>query len=93
MTSRLWKVDDGAEFRSLAAAASEAPQRYVAILERGRNNWSAYLPDLPGVVATGDSEEDVASKIRDAVAFHLDGMRDDGELIPEPQSHAIWILT
>ena len=63
-------------------------RNYAVIYERGPRNWSAYVPDLPGCVATGATREDVERRMREAIAFHLDGMREDGEPIPEPTTEA-----
>lgn len=60
--------------------------RYGIVIEKTENNFSAYVPDLPGCVATGSTPEEVESNIRDAIRFHLDGFRQDGLPIPEPTS-------
>jgi len=65
--------------------------KFAIVIEKAEGNYSAYVPDLPGCVATGDSIEDVEAQIRQAIAFHLDGMRQDGELIPHPTSHVEYI--
>ncbi len=62
--------------------------RYAIVIEQGENNYSAYVPDLPGCVSVGDTLDEVKSEIREAIAFHLDGMREDGLPIPEPRSYA-----
>lgn len=56
---------------------------YVVIFEKG-NNWSAYVPDLPGCVAAGDTLEETEQLIREAIEFHIEGLRLDNEPIPEP---------
>ncbi|MGA7305893.1 MAG: type II toxin-antitoxin system HicB family antitoxin [Rhodothermales bacterium] len=53
------------------------------VLEHARRNWSAFVPDLPGCVATGRSLEAVLANIKEAIQFHLDGMAEDGAAIPE----------
>lgn len=58
--------------------------RYVIVIEKATGNYSAYVPDLPGCVATGASIEEVNQQIKEAIAFHLDGLREDGLPIPEP---------
>ncbi len=58
--------------------------RYAVVLERAATNFSAYVPDLPGCVATAESREEVLELIREAVDFHLEGMREAGEEIPQP---------
>ena len=60
--------------------------RYAIVIEQAEGNYSAYVPDLPGCVATGASIAEVESEIREAIAFHLDGMREDGLPIPQPSS-------
>lgn len=61
---------------------------YAVIIERGGNNLSAYVPDLPGCVATGRDEADVLKNITEAIRFHIEGMREDGDAVPPPQSVA-----
>jgi predicted RNase H-like HicB family nuclease len=60
--------------------------RYAVVIEKAETNYSAYVPDLPGCVATGASLEEVEREIREAIAFHIDGMRQDGLPIPQPTS-------
>jgi predicted RNase H-like HicB family nuclease len=55
-----------------------------AVVEKGDHNFSAYVPDLPGCVATGATRREVENEIRAAVKFHIDGLKEDGLLIPEP---------
>lgn len=59
---------------------------YVVVIEKARNNYSAYVPDLPGCVATGRTRPAVRKAIRGAIAMHLDGLREDGSPIPKPQA-------
>ena len=61
-------------------------RRYAVIIESGKRNFSAYVPDLPGCVSTGKTLAEVRRNIREAIRFHLDGMREDGDPIPEPTS-------
>lgn len=63
-------------------------KEYVVIYEPGENNWSAYVPDLPGCVAAADTYEETEQLIREAVEFHIEGMLEDGDVIPEPSSVA-----
>lgn len=65
--------------------------RYAIVIERAENNYSAYVPDLPGCVATGATVEEVEQQIREAIEFHLDGMREDGDPIPPPSSHVEYV--
>ena len=60
--------------------------RYAIVIEKAENNYSAYVPDLPGCVATGATVEEVEDQIREAIEFHLDGLREDGVVIPQPAS-------
>ena len=57
---------------------------YRIVIEKSPNNYAAYVPDLPGCVAVGDSRREVTRNIREAIEFHLDGMREDGDPIPPP---------
>jgi predicted RNase H-like HicB family nuclease len=65
--------------------------RYAIVIEKAESNYSAYVPDLPGCVATGVSLEEVEAEIREAIEFHLEGMRDDGVPIPIPQSKVDYV--
>jgi len=65
--------------------------RYAMIIETGQQNYSAYLPDLPGCVATGKTVEEVRERMREAIELHIAGMREDGLPIPEPTSLADYI--
>lgn len=60
--------------------------RYAIVIEKAEGNYSAYVPDLPGCVATGATVEEVEAEIREAIEFHIAGMREDGLPIPEPAS-------
>jgi len=62
------------------------PMRYAIVIEKAEHNFSAYVPDLPGCVATGATVAEVEASLREAIVFHLDGMREDGLQIPQPQS-------
>ena len=56
------------------------------VIEKAEGNYSAYVPDLPGCIATGATPEEAGQHFRDAIRFHLDGLRKDGLPIPEPTS-------
>ena len=60
--------------------------RYAVVIEKGERNYSAYVPDLPGCVSVGDTAEEVKLEIREAIEFHLEGMREDGLPIPKPSA-------
>ena len=62
-------------------------KKYLIVFEKTPNNYSAYLPDLPGCVATGKSEAEVEKNILAAIEIHLQGMREDGDILPEPTSY------
>lgn len=58
--------------------------KYIVVYEQAPRNWAAYVPDLPGCVATGQTRAEVKRHIRQAIRMHLEAMREDGEPIPEP---------
>ena len=62
-------------------------KKYLIVFEKKANNFSAYLPDLPGCIATGKTRAAVEKNIRAAIELHLRGMREDGESLPEPTSY------
>ncbi len=63
--------------------------RYAVVIERADPNFSAYVPDLPGCIATGSTLAETEMEIREAIAFHLEGLRSDGLAIPDPQATVI----
>jgi predicted RNase H-like HicB family nuclease len=65
--------------------------RYVVVIEHAEGNYSAYVPDLPGCVATGDTVAMVETEIRSAIRFHIDGLKEDGEVIPVPTTIAEYV--
>ena len=65
--------------------------RYAIVIEKAEGNFSAYVPDLPGCVATGATVEEVESQMREAIEFHLNGMREDGTTIPPPASRVEYV--
>jgi len=60
--------------------------RYAVVIEKADGNYSAFVPDLPGCVATGRTVEEAEREIRAAIQFHIEGLREDGLSIPEPTS-------
>jgi predicted RNase H-like HicB family nuclease len=66
--------------------------RYAVLFEKTDTGYSAYVPDLPGCIAAGDTLEETAQLMREAIGFHLDGMREDGEPIPEPRTIAEYVV-
>lgn len=67
--------------------------RYAVIIEKGEENYGAYVPDLPGCIAVGDAVEEVERLIREAIAFHIEGMREDGLPIPQPTTLCEYVET
>jgi predicted RNase H-like HicB family nuclease len=65
--------------------------RYAIVIENAGPNFSAYVPDLPGCVATGASIDEVQREIREAIELHLEGMREDGDPIPPPSSSVQYV--
>lgn len=65
--------------------------RYAIVIEKAERNYAAYVPDLPGCVATGVTVEETELQIREAIEFHLKGMREDGTPIPEPSSRVDYV--
>ena len=60
--------------------------RFAVVIEYASTNYSAYVPDLPGCVATGQTIKEVEKKIRSAIKFHLEGLKNDGLPVPKPSS-------
>lgn len=65
--------------------------RYAIVIERAENNYSAYVPDLPGCVATGATVQEAESQIREAIEFHIAGLREDGIAVPQPASRVDYV--
>ena len=63
-------------------------KEYVVIYEHTENNWAAYSPDVPGCMATGKTREEVEANYKEALAFHLDGLKAEGLPAPEPTTEA-----
>jgi len=62
--------------------------QYLVVIERGPSSYGAYVPDLPGCIAVGQSREEAETLIHEAIEFHIEGMREDGQPVPEPSSSA-----
>ncbi len=62
--------------------------QYTIVIERAPKNYAAYVPDLPGCIATGATEEDATREIREAIRLHIESLRQHGEPVPEPQCMA-----
>jgi predicted RNase H-like HicB family nuclease len=65
--------------------------KYAVVIEKAEGNYSAYVPDLSGCVATGATISETAAEIREAIAFHIEGMREDGISVPAPTSKVEYI--
>ena len=65
--------------------------KYAIVIEQGENNLSAYVPDLPGCITTGRTIEEIDRNIREAIELHLEGLREEGELIPEPHTAVAYV--
>ena len=65
--------------------------RYAIVIENAGSNYSAYVPDLPGCIATGSSIAEVEREIREAIELHIEGMREDGDPVPSPSSSVQYV--
>lgn len=65
--------------------------RYAVVIEESENDYSAYVPDLPGCIATGDTVAETERLISEAIELHLAGMKEDGLAIPSPSSHVEYV--
>jgi len=65
--------------------------RYLVVIEPTKTGFSAFSPDLPGCVSTGETREEVESNMREAIEFHLDGLREEGEPVPPPRTAAAFV--
>lgn len=66
-------------------------KRYLVVIEETGSGYAAYSPDMPGCVCTAGSREEVVRKLRTAISFHLDGLRQEGEPIPEPHTYPAYV--
>jgi predicted RNase H-like HicB family nuclease len=65
--------------------------RYMVVLEQGPTSYGAYVPDLPGCVAVGESQQEVLELIQEAIEFHLEGLKEEGQHIPPPNSSSTFV--
>jgi len=65
--------------------------RYAVVVEKSKNGFGAYVPDLQGCVAVAETRKEVLQLIQEAIEFHLEGLREDGEKIPQPRSQVEYI--
>jgi predicted RNase H-like HicB family nuclease len=66
-------------------------KKYLIVIEETRSGYSAYSPDLDGCVATGATREEVESQMREAIAFHVEGMARNGQPVPEPHTYSAYV--
>lgn len=67
--------------------------RYAIVIEKGSENYSAYVPDLPGCVSTGSTVSEAEENIKEAISFHIDGLKEDGLSVPVPTTICEYIET
>lgn len=65
--------------------------KYMVVVEQGSTSWGAYVPDLPGCVAVGETRAEVMKLIREAIGFHLEGLAENGQPIPAPHSSSEFV--
>lgn len=63
----------------------------MVVMEKGPTSFGAYVPDLPGCIAAGENREEVLQLIREAIEFHLEGLKEDGQAIPNPHSSSEFV--
>lgn len=66
--------------------------RYAVVVEKGETSFGAYVPDLPSCVAAAETKEEVLQLIHEAIEFHVEGLREDGQPIPEPSSSIEYLM-
>jgi predicted RNase H-like HicB family nuclease len=64
---------------------------YAVVLEQGEDGWTAYVPDLPDVIAAAETEDEVEDRIREAIGSHLQALRDEGVPVPEPAARTVYV--
>lgn len=74
-----------------AASKGQTVMRYAVVIEKADENYSAYVPDLPGCIAAGATVEAIGAEIRAAIRFHIDGLKADGLDVPAPTSIADYV--
>jgi len=66
-------------------------KKYLMVIEPTETGFSAYSPDLPGCVSTGRTHEEVEHNMSEAIALHLDGLREEGQAVPEPHTYSAYV--
>lgn len=87
----IYIMREGVPIAALQPARASKRVRYAIIIEHGPTSCSAYVPDLPGCVAVAENEAEVMTLIREAIEFHLECLREDGEPIPAPVSQVEYV--
>ena len=65
--------------------------KYMVVLEKGPESWGVHVPDLPGCVAVGENREEAIKLIREAIDFHIEGLKEQGETVPKPSSESVLV--
>ncbi len=65
--------------------------KYAVVIEKGPMSFGAYVPDLPGCIAAGETKAEVTELIQEAIEFHIQGLREDGLPVPAPSSHIVYV--
>ena len=65
--------------------------KYMVVLEKGTGSWGAHVPDLPGCIAVGENREEALELIREAIDFHIEGLKEQGEAVPKPSSESVLV--
>ncbi len=66
-------------------------KKYLLVMEETQAGFSVYSPDLPGCVSTGRTRKEVEQNMREAISFHLDGLREEGQTVPEPHTYSAYV--
>ena len=66
-------------------------KKYLVIYEKAKENYSAYSPDIPGCIATGKTRKETEKNIKEAINLHIDGLKEDGQPLPEPSSFTEYV--
>ena len=85
------KVRDVIRLKYIEAGGIGEEMRYLIVIEQTGTGYSAYSPDLDGCIATGSTRREVERAMREAIEFHLDGLRQDGKLVPSPHAYSAYV--
>jgi predicted RNase H-like HicB family nuclease len=75
----------------MATGRAKRMKKYLILIEPTQTGFSSYSPDVAGCVATGRSHDEVEQNMREAIAFHLEGLREEGQLVPEPRTCSAYV--